>query len=42
MEWNLVPEENVVITLRVQDCNWLQALESEIDSANAIIALMNL
>jgi len=37
MEWNLVPEENVVVTLRVQECNWLQALEGEIDSAHAPI-----
>lgn len=37
MEWNLVPEENSVLSLRVQDCNWLQALEGEIDSAHAAI-----
>ncbi|MGE0230754.1 MAG: Rieske 2Fe-2S domain-containing protein [Flavobacteriaceae bacterium] len=37
LEWNLVPEENVVITVRVQECNWLQALEGEIDSAHAAI-----
>ncbi|HEX2941023.1 MAG TPA: Rieske 2Fe-2S domain-containing protein [Rhodopila sp.] len=37
LEWNLVPSENVVVTLRVQECNWLQALEGEIDSAHAPI-----
>ncbi|GAA0530500.1 Rieske 2Fe-2S domain-containing protein [Pigmentiphaga sp. GD03639] len=37
MEWNLVPEDQVVVTLRVQECNWLQALEGEIDSAHAAI-----
>lgn len=37
MEWNLVPAENAVISLRVQECNWLQALEGEIDSAHAPI-----
>ena len=37
IEWNLVPQENVVVTFRVQECNWLQALEGEIDSAHAPI-----
>ncbi len=37
MEWNLVPSERVVVTLRVQECNWLQALEGELDSAHAPI-----
>lgn len=36
-EWNMVPEENVVVTFRIQECNWLQALEGEIDSAHAPI-----
>ena len=35
MEWNLVPEENVHVSFRVQECNWLQAVEGEIDSAHA-------
>ncbi|MBT3703533.1 MAG: Rieske 2Fe-2S domain-containing protein [Alphaproteobacteria bacterium] len=35
IEWNLVPEENVFVSFRVQECNWLQALEGEIDSAHA-------
>jgi phthalate 4,5-dioxygenase oxygenase subunit len=37
IEWNLVPEENLVVSFRVQECNWLQALEGEIDSAHAPI-----
>ncbi len=37
MEWNLVPQQNVHISLRVQECNWLQAVEGEIDSAHAAI-----
>ena len=35
LEWNLVPPEQVHISVRVQECNWLQALEGEIDSAHA-------
>ena len=37
VEWNLVPAENVQVSIRVQECNWLQALEGEIDSAHAPI-----
>ena len=37
LEWNMVPEENVHVSMRIQDCNWLQALEGEIDSAHAAI-----
>jgi phthalate 4,5-dioxygenase len=37
IEFNLVPAENVHISFRVQECNWLQALEGEIDSAHAPI-----
>jgi phenylpropionate dioxygenase-like ring-hydroxylating dioxygenase large terminal subunit len=37
IEWNLVPEERIHISMRVQECNWLQALEGEIDSAHAPI-----
>ena len=37
IEWNLVPENQVAVTMRVQECNWLQALEGEIDSAHAAI-----
>src|ERR1700759_3577947 len=35
VEWNLVPEDQVHISVRVQECNWLQAVEGEIDSAHA-------
>ncbi|MBK4739017.1 Rieske 2Fe-2S domain-containing protein [Noviherbaspirillum pedocola] len=37
IEWNMVPPENAYISFRVQECNWLQALEGEIDSAHAAI-----
>jgi phthalate 4,5-dioxygenase len=37
MERNLVPSEHVVVTLRVQEYRWLQALEGEINSAHAPI-----
>lgn len=37
IEFNLVPAENVFVSYRVQECNWLQALEGEIDSAHAPI-----
>jgi len=36
-EWNLVPAERVHISFRVQECNWMQALEGDIDSAHAAI-----
>ncbi|HVV92597.1 MAG TPA: Rieske 2Fe-2S domain-containing protein [Hyphomicrobiales bacterium] len=35
VEWNLVSAEQVHVSLRVQECNWLQALEGDIDSAHA-------
>ena len=37
LEWNMVPEAQVALSVRVQECNWLQALEGEIDSAHAAI-----
>ena len=37
MEWNMVPEANAHVSMRIQECNWLQALEGEIDSAHAAI-----
>ncbi|MCA0240037.1 MAG: Rieske 2Fe-2S domain-containing protein [Proteobacteria bacterium] len=37
VEWNLVPETQSAISIRIQECNWLQALEGEIDSAHAAI-----
>jgi len=35
LEWNMVPSDQVHLSLRVQECNWMQALEGEIDSAHA-------
>ena len=35
LEWLDLPEDQVHISLRVQECNWLQALEGEIDSSHA-------
>jgi phenylpropionate dioxygenase-like ring-hydroxylating dioxygenase large terminal subunit len=37
LEWNLVPPEQCHVSIRVQECNWLQALEGEVDSAHAPI-----
>lgn len=37
VEWNQVPESQCAISIRVQECNWLQALEGEVDSAHAAI-----
>jgi len=37
VEFNMVPQSHSVLTFRVQECNWLQALEGEIDSAHAAI-----
>jgi phenylpropionate dioxygenase-like ring-hydroxylating dioxygenase large terminal subunit len=37
VEWNMVPESHCAISIRVQECNWLQALEGEVDSAHAAI-----
>jgi len=34
-EWNMVSSEQVHLSMRVQECNWLQALEGDIDSAHA-------
>ena len=34
-EWNLVPQDQVHVSFRIQECNWLQAVEGEIDSAHA-------
>ena len=35
VEWNLVAPEQVHLSLRVQECNWMQGLEGDIDSAHA-------
>jgi phthalate 4,5-dioxygenase len=37
LEWNMVPEQNAHVSMRIQECNWLQALEGEVDSAHAAI-----
>jgi phthalate 4,5-dioxygenase oxygenase subunit len=37
LEWNLVPAEQLHVSMRIQECNWLQALEGEIDSAHAAV-----
>jgi phenylpropionate dioxygenase-like ring-hydroxylating dioxygenase large terminal subunit len=37
LEWNLVPAAQCHVSIRVQECNWLQALEGEVDSAHAPI-----
>jgi phthalate 4,5-dioxygenase oxygenase subunit len=33
-EWNLVPDEQVHLSIRIESCNWVQALEGEIDSSH--------
>lgn len=33
-EWNTIPAEHVHLSIRVESCNWLQALEGEIDSSH--------
>jgi phenylpropionate dioxygenase-like ring-hydroxylating dioxygenase large terminal subunit len=33
-EWNTLPPEHVYLSIRVESCNWLQALEGEIDSSH--------
>ena len=37
LEWNQVPPENVHVSFRVQETDWLSAYEGEIDSAHAPI-----
>jgi phthalate 4,5-dioxygenase len=34
LEWTLLPAPNVFVSKRVQECNWLQALEGGIDSSH--------
>ena len=34
LEWNMLPEEQVLTKKRVQFCNWLQALEGDIDQSH--------
>lgn len=35
LEWNLVPEDQVYLTKRIENCNFMQALEGEIDSSHS-------
>lgn len=35
LEWNEVPAEQSYVTLRVQESNWVQTLEGEIDSSHS-------
>jgi phthalate 4,5-dioxygenase len=35
LEWNQIPAENVHVSFRVQEADWLSGLEGEIDSAHA-------
>jgi phthalate 4,5-dioxygenase oxygenase subunit len=37
LEWTLMPESNLHISKRVQQCNWAQALEGAIDSSHTAI-----
>ncbi|WP_432841675.1 Rieske 2Fe-2S domain-containing protein [Dactylosporangium sp. CA-092794] len=37
VEWNLVPAQNVHVSFRVQETDWLSSYEGEIDSAHAPI-----
>jgi phenylpropionate dioxygenase-like ring-hydroxylating dioxygenase large terminal subunit len=34
LEWTLLPADHVFTSMRVQDCNWFQALEGGIDSSH--------
>jgi len=34
LEWTLLPTDHVFASMRVQDCNWFQALEGGIDSSH--------
>ena len=34
LEWNLVPENQAQISIRLQECNWVQAVEGGIDSSH--------
>src|SRR5205823_1080931 len=34
LEWMSVPEDQRILAKRVQFCNWVQALEGEIDSSH--------
>ena len=42
LEWTLVPESHRNVSKRIQDCNWLQNLEGEVDSSHANFLHANL
>ena len=35
LEWTLVPDAQRNVSKRIQECNWLQNLEGEVDSSHA-------
>ncbi len=35
LEWNLLPGEQVYLTKRIENCNFMQAMEGEIDSSHS-------
>jgi nitrite reductase/ring-hydroxylating ferredoxin subunit len=35
LEWNMLPDEQCFLALRIQDCNWTQVMEGEIDSSHS-------
>lgn len=42
LEWTLVPDSHRNVSKRIQDCNWLQNLEGEVDSSHANFLHANL
>ena len=34
LEWNMLPDDQILLKKRVQSCNWLQALEGDIDQSH--------
>lgn len=34
LEWNMLPDDQVYLKMRVQQCNWVQALEGDIDQSH--------
>ena len=42
LEWTLVPAAQRSVSKRIQDCNWLQNLEGEVDSSHANFLHANL
>jgi phthalate 4,5-dioxygenase oxygenase subunit len=35
LEWNMLPDDQVYLTKRIENCNFMQALEGEIDSSHS-------